>query len=150
MRIVRLSVVAGLLVIAGAAPGVAANYYVRATVGDDANDGSSPEKAWQSVGRLSSVMKAGDTAYVGPGLYRGTVEVENEGTVTDRVIFVGDPTGQHTGDPPGAVMIAGSDPVDESIFQPDASPGTYTATLPKRVWGVVEMDGLQYRYQNTL
>jgi parallel beta-helix repeat protein len=127
--------------------GAAATYYVRQTVGDDANDGLSPERAWRSVSRLSRAMQAGDTAYVGPGLYREQVTVMNGGTPDQRVVFIADTTGQHTGDPPGTVMLTGADPVDEGVFVPHTAPGVYTAELPYKVAGVVEMDGAQYRYR---
>ena len=94
-------------------------------------------------------MRAGDTAYVGPGLYREKVTVANSGTAQERITFIADSTGEHTGDPPGVVMIAGADPVDETIFLPHSTPGLYMAPSPERpVLGVAEMDGLQYRYTN--
>jgi parallel beta-helix repeat protein len=129
------------------APCLAATYYVRQTVGDDAHDGLSAATAWQRISKLSQAMRAGDTAYVGPGLYREQVTVMNGGTLDKRVVFVADTTGQHTGDPPGRVMITGADPVDESVFTPYSAPGVYTAELPYKVAGVVEMDGAQYRYK---
>jgi hypothetical protein len=96
---------------------------------------------------LGSAMHAGDTAYVGPGLYRDEIVVEHDGAPDARMTFVADSTGQHTGDPPGVVMLAGSEPVDGGIFAPGAAPGVYTTTFPAWVvWGVVEMDGPQRRY----
>ena len=132
-------------------PGVAgaATYYVRQTVGDDTHDGLSPQTAWQHLAKLSSAMHAGDVAYVGPGLYREGVVVENDGAPDARIVFVADTTGRHTGDPPGTVMVTGADPVDGTIFAPHAAPGVYTARLPFTVWGAVEMDGPQYRYGGT-
>ena len=127
----------------------AATYYVRQTVGDDTRDGLSPANAWQHIARLSSAMHAGDVAYVGPGLYRDTIVVENDGAPNARIVFVADTTGQHTGDPAGTVMVTGADPVDATIFAPHAAPGVYTAHIPAAVWGAVEMDGPQYRYGST-
>jgi hypothetical protein len=126
---------------------VAVTYYVRQTVGNDANDGLSAEKAWAGISKLSTAMQAGDTAYVGPGLYREQVTVMNGGTADKRVVFIADTTGQRTGDPPGVVMITGADPVDENVFTPQGAPGVYQADLPYKVAGVVEMDGAQYRYK---
>ena len=133
------------------APGVpaAATYYVRQTVGDDARDGLKPQTAWQHLSKLSSAMHAGDVAYVGPGLYRDEIVVENDGAPEARIVFVADTTGQHTGDPPGTVMVTGADPVDGTIFAPHTVPGVYTARIPSMVWGAVEMDGPQYRYGGT-
>lgn len=122
-------------------------YYVRQTVGDDANDGKSAKTAWQSISKLSSAMHAGDTAYVGPGLYRDQISVMNSGTAENTITFIADTTGQRTGDPPGVVMITGAEPVDESIFAPSSIPAVYKAQFTAyAVHGVVEMDGPQYRY----
>ena len=120
-------------------------YYVRQTVGDDANDGKSPKTAWRSISKLSAAMHAGDTAYIGPGLYRDKIVVLNEGAADARITFIADNTGQHTGDPPGVVMITGAEPIDESIFTRHA-PGVFKAKLTPPVLGLTEMDGPQYRY----
>ncbi|TMA38750.1 MAG: right-handed parallel beta-helix repeat-containing protein [Deltaproteobacteria bacterium] len=145
-RLVGAALVA-LLLVTGVAR--AATYYVRQTIGDDTHDGLGPQAAWQHLSKLSSAMHAGDVAYVGPGLYREEVVVENDGAPDARIVFVADTTGQHTGDPPGTVMVTGADPVDGTIFAPHASPGVYTARIPSTVWGAVEMDGPQYRYGGT-
>ena len=122
-------------------------YYVQQTVGDDANDGLSPKTAWRHVSKLSAAMRAGDTAYVGPGLYREQVSVANEGTAENPLTFIADTSGQHTGDPPGVVMVAGTELVDTGMFAPHSVPGVYTARFSAyRVLGIVEMDGAQYRY----
>ncbi len=133
--------------IAGAGPCAAATYFVRQSVGDDANDGLSAATAWKHVGRLSAAMQAGDTAFVGPGLYREEIEVQHDGSPEQRITFIADTTGQHTGDPPGVVMLTGAEPVDESLFVAQGPPGVYGAPFPAfQPWGVVEMDGPQYRY----
>lgn len=125
----------------------AATYYVRQTVGNDAADGQTPATAWRRISKLSSVMTAGDTAYVGPGLYRDAIAVKHDGTADERIVFTADPSGQHTGDPPGAVMITGAEPLNEDIFVAHAAPGVFEAPFPEHpVLGVVEMDGPQYRY----
>jgi parallel beta helix pectate lyase-like protein len=132
-----------------ASPAVAsaATYYVRSTVGDDSHDGLSPATAWKHPSMLGPAMHAGDTAYVGPGLYRDEIVVEHDGAPDARLTFVADTTGQHTGDPPGVVMLAGSEPVDGETFSAGSAPGVYTTAFPAWVvWGVVEMDGPQGRY----
>lgn len=138
-----------LAVTVGPRGAAAAEFYVRQTVGDDAHDGRSPGTAWRSLAKLSAAMHAGDTAYVGPGLYREQVDVQDDGRAEARIVFIADSTGQHTGDPSGAVVVAGSDPIDEALFTPHGPPGVYRAVLPAVVWGVVEMDGPQTRYGGT-
>jgi len=91
-------------------------FYLRQTLGDDGNDGRSPATAWRSLSKLDKALEAGDTAYVGPGLYRDAVFLRNSGTEEAPIRILGDPSGRHTGDPPGVVLIAGADPVDESVF----------------------------------
>ncbi len=143
----RLLLLVGALIVASPLEGVAATYYVRQTVGDDAHDGLTPETAWKSISNLSRAMRAGDTAYIGPGLYREQLTVLNEGTPEKPLIFIADTTGRQTGDPPGVVMITGADPVDENLFVPYSAPGVYTLQPGYHVASVVEMDGLQYRYR---
>ena len=123
-------------------------FYVRQTVGHDTNDGRSAQTAWGSISKLST-LEAGDTAIVGPGLYREMVLVRNSGTAEARIRFIADSAGRYTGDPPGIVMITGADPVDERLFEAHSEPGVYVFKLsdPRRhVLSVVEMDGEQYRY----
>jgi parallel beta-helix repeat protein len=125
-------------------------FYVRSTVGSDTNDGLSPERAWRSISMLSEAMRAGDTAFVGPGLYRDQIIVKASGSAERPIRFIADPAGERTGDPPGVVMIAGSDPAYEGAFEPYDSPGVYKADFSFHVAGVVEMDGPQYRYKSVL
>ena len=123
-------------------------FYVRQTVGADFQDGLSPERAFQSISMLSDVVRAGDTAYVGPGLYRDQIIVRGDGTEEYPIRFVADPEGKWTGDPPGPVVITGADVADERLFEPHTAPGVYKAAYPGRaVAGVVEMDGSQARYR---
>src|SRR5207253_10850934 len=88
----------------------ATTYYVRQTVGDDSHDGTSPETAWQRIGKLSAAMQAGDIAYIGPGLYREQISVLNDGASDKRITFIADTTGEDAGDPAGIVLITGADP----------------------------------------
>jgi parallel beta-helix repeat protein len=120
---------------------------VRQAAGNDGNDGRTPATAWQHIARLGTVMNAGDTAYIGPGLYRESVLLEHGGNAEARIAFVADPTGVRTGDAPGTVMVAGSDPVDEGIFTPAGPPGVFAASFTEYpVLGVVEMDGPEGPY----
>src|SRR5262249_9470229 len=83
--------------------------------------------------------------------------IQDPGTAEEKLTLVADTTGQHTGDPPGLVMITGADPVAAGMFVPHSVPGVYRASLAgvnlgrptfsdQLMWGVVEMDGDQYRY----
>ena len=135
------------MLLAGPADGTAATYYVRQTVGNDANEGVSPKTAWKHLEKLW-YLHAGDTAYVGPGLYREEIEVQNSGTPEARITFIADSSGKYTGDPPGLVMITGAEPVDGKIFVATSTPGVYSAQFPAYVvLGVTEMDSAQFRYQ---
>jgi hypothetical protein len=92
-------------------------------------------------------MAAGDTAYVGPGLYRETILVQQSGTPEARIAFVADPTGTHTGDPPGPVVVTGAEPVDAGRFTAAGMPGVFRAAFAEYpVLGVAEMDGPQPPY----
>lgn len=124
-------------------------FYIRQTIGNDSNDGLSPQTAWRSLSRLEKVMRAGDTVYVGPGLYREMVTVANSGTAEAWVTFIGDTTGEHTGDPPGTVMVSGADPLGDTVFVAQSTLGLYAAyKLKDHSLNAVEMDGAQYRYKN--
>jgi parallel beta-helix repeat protein len=126
-------------------------FYVRQTIGNDSYNGLSPQSAWASLSKLEEVMMAGDTVYVGPGLYREMVTVANSGTAEAWITFVGDTTGQRTGDPPGTVMVTGADPMDETVFVAQSTAGVYMASeLQGHSLRAVEMDGLQYRYKNAM
>jgi parallel beta-helix repeat protein len=125
----------------------ATEYYVRQSLGDDRHDGLSATTAWRSVAKLSQAMKAGDTAYVGPGLYREEIRVLHDGTPDRRIVFIADTTGQHTSDPPGTVMITGADPVDETSFVPHSVSPVFRSMVHRPPLGVVEMDGPQFRYR---
>jgi parallel beta-helix repeat protein len=122
-------------------------FFVRQTSGDDRSDGTSPEAAWRSIGRLSGALEAGDTAYVGPGLYRDQIVLRHGGAPNRRIRVLADAAGVYTHDRPGVVMLTGAEPVDERVFEPHGSPGAYKARFSDFVpVGVVEMDGPQLRY----
>jgi parallel beta-helix repeat protein len=79
--------------------------YVRATEGDDANLGTSPDDAFESIARATGLATDGDTIIVGPGVY-GPVDVNDRGgNESQPITIVADPTGVMTGDLPGAVIV---------------------------------------------
>jgi len=145
--IARVLGLAFAILVAVPGPVSSVTYYVRQLAGRDANDGRTPATAWRRIERLGAVMTAGDTAYVGPGLYRESVILQQGGTREARLTLVADPLGVRTGDPPGPVMISGAEPLDEAIFSRAPAAGVYSAPFPDfPVLGVVEMDGSQFPY----
>jgi parallel beta-helix repeat protein len=81
--------------------------FVRALVGDDANNGRTPQSALQSLRAAASRAIAGDTIIVGPGAYDRLLEPSG-GTEQNPISFVADPTGEATGDAAGDVVIDGA------------------------------------------
>ena len=127
------------------------NLYVRQMTGKDRNDGLSPQTALRSLSALGHRLRPGDVAYVGPGQYRESLVLLGGGTAEQPITLVGDNMGLHTGDPAGLVLIAGSDPIDETIFAPGTEAGVYLARIDgKPVLGVTEMDGQQFRYSRAM
>lgn len=85
-----------LFVAAASAHG--ADYFVRVT-GSNANNGTSPEAAWASVSHAVQRVGAGDTVYIGAGVYTGQLYMSNRGgTQNNPVRFVADTDGARTGD----------------------------------------------------
>jgi len=99
---VRLLFAVAVLATASNARMVAARtIYVR-VAGNDANDGSSPARALEHIGRAATVATPGDRVVVGPGTYR---EGEITPTAFARVSFVADRTGKEVGEPAGDVVV---------------------------------------------
>src|SRR5262249_4792318 len=48
--------------------------YVRLS-GDDANPGTSPDQALKTLGQAAKMLVPGTTVYVGPGRYRGRIDI---------------------------------------------------------------------------
>ncbi len=99
--------------------------YVRATEGSDANLGTSPDDAFQTIGRATGLSTDGDTIVVGPGVY-GVVDIDNvAGTESNPVIIRADPTGAATGDLPGPVIV-------------DANEGSFGFRLSRSTFIVID------------
>src|SRR3954454_6912896 len=75
------------------------NFFVRKT-GSDSNNGLSAGAAWLTIGKAltSGGVAAGDTVYIGAGIYRETVTASLTNPASE-VKFVGDIDGAFTGDP---------------------------------------------------
>lgn len=75
-----------------------ATYYVR-IIGNDANNGTSPQTAWRTLTKAlgSSGIGSGDTLYIGAGAYR-EYAIAVGGTYTAETFIIGDVDGSKTGD----------------------------------------------------
>lgn len=93
----RLSLVCWVVLLLSAPVVRADVYYMRAS-GNDKNDGRTPAKAVASLDRVSKLVKAGDTVYIGAGTYHGKVKFTPAGTADKPIRLIGDTTGAHTGD----------------------------------------------------
>lgn len=82
-------------------------YYVRVT-GSDGAAGTSPATAFLTIDKARSVMVAGDSTYVGSGLYREMVTLSASGSAGSLIAFIADVTGEQTGDA-GLVAITAVD-----------------------------------------
>jgi len=89
----------------GSQPPPSTTLYVR-TSGSDTNTGSSPDRALKSVARAGALLAPGVTVYVGPGRYKGRVDVVGvDATSRAPIQLIADPTGTHTGDAAGDVIL---------------------------------------------
>ncbi len=82
-------------------------YYVR-KAGNDSNAGTSTGAAWLTVDKAASTATAGDTVYIGAGIYRELVTLDNSGSSGSVISFVCDVDGKQTGDA-GLVIITAHD-----------------------------------------
>jgi hypothetical protein len=83
-------------------------YYV-GPGGNNANDGLSWANRKLTLGGAEAVVAAGDTVYVGVGVYRETLTVATSGSAGNPIVYVGDYTGAATDGVGGVVRITGSD-----------------------------------------
>jgi parallel beta-helix repeat protein len=92
----------------GGPPPPITTLYVRRS-GNDDNTGTSPDTALATVARAAQLLAAGVVVYVGPGTYKGAVDIVGVRTTKDHpAALVADPTGAQTGDAPGEVVIDGN------------------------------------------
>lgn len=79
--------------------------FVRAD-GNDTLDGLSPATAFASIGAAAQAAVPGDQIVVAPGRYvEGEIHLNNSGTPTQPIAFVGDSTGKLSGSAPGPVVV---------------------------------------------
>ena len=81
--------------------------YVRIT-GSDGASGRTPFRAFNTIGRAARETEAGVTVVVGPGRYR-ECNLKAAGRNKGLATFLADPSGDHTGDAPGAVIVDASE-----------------------------------------
>jgi parallel beta-helix repeat protein len=94
--------------------------YVR-TSGSDSNTGANPAIALRSISKAADISRSGSTVVVGPGTYpEGVTTV----VALQDVTFLADPSGQLTGDAPGAVVLDGTAAGEEAGFNLSNASGT--------------------------
>ena len=74
--------------------------------GSDGNDGRTPLTAWRTLPFAASQLGAGETLFVGPGLY-APFSLSQSGTVSAPIVIRGDVDGTYTGDAGDVVIDAG-------------------------------------------
>jgi parallel beta-helix repeat protein len=82
--------------------------FVRAEIGDDANDGRSPAQALRTIGAALAALpslSSGRTVVVGPGTYMERLDTIPSGTEEVPVVLLADPTGASTQESAGAVTL---------------------------------------------
>lgn len=77
--------------IAAALPAAAfaVDYYVDNRTGSDKNDGRSPERAFATIGKATSRLKAGDTLNLAPGKYYESIHIRSSGTPEKPIVING-------------------------------------------------------------
>src|SRR3972149_3668988 len=86
-------------------------YYVRKS-GSDAASGSSAGTAWLTIDKAANTMVAGDTVYVGAGVYRELVTMDTSGVSGSSISYIADVNGSKTGD--AGLVIISAYPSDET------------------------------------
>lgn len=84
-------------------------YYV-GPGGSDSNNGTTWALRKLTLNGAEDIpVVAGDTVYVGPGVYRETLTIDVSGSDGSPITYIGDVTGQNTDGMGGVVRITGSD-----------------------------------------
>lgn len=81
-------------------------YYVRRN-GNNGSAGTSAATAWLTIDYAASTVAAGDIIYIGAGFYAEKVTLDTSGSAGSVIKFIGDVTGEYTGDA-GLIIINGS------------------------------------------
>jgi len=93
-------------ILASALAANAATFYVRSS-GNDANSGTSPQRAFASITTAARyAVSPGDVVIVGPGHYQeGNITPGGSGAPALPIVLMGDSDGTSTGDAPGPVLV---------------------------------------------
>jgi hypothetical protein len=86
-----------------------ATYYVGSGGSDAASGLSWAARKLTLNGAEDVPVAAGDTVYVGPGVYRELLTVDVSGSAGQPVTYIGDVSGEHTDGVGGVVRVTGSD-----------------------------------------
>lgn len=93
-------------------------YYVRKT-GNDSNGGKSPASSFATIGKAAGVACAGDTIYVGAGVYNESgILPASSGSSGGYILYMADTSGAKTGDA-GPVVIDAIGKPDFGVFTPN-------------------------------
>ena len=99
--------------------------------GSDSNNGLSwANRKLTLTGVEDTPVTAGDTVYVGPGVYREQLTLDVSGSSGNEIEYVGDVTGEHTDGVGGFVRITGLDTDDDMS--------------PTRAW-LIDLNDKNYR-----
>lgn len=83
--------------------------------GSDTNDGSTWANRKETLGGVEAIVGAGDTVYIGPGVYRESVATNADGTSGNNIVYYGDVTGENTDGVGGVIRWTGLDSNDQSV-----------------------------------
>lgn len=96
-------------------------YFVRMT-GSDSNNGLTAAAAFLTLGKAATIVAAGDTVWVGAGVYRETLTISTSGTNGSPVTWTADVDGAQTGDA-GEVRLNPVTPNDFTNVAPNTIVG---------------------------
>ncbi len=87
-------------------PSFAQNLWVDANLGNDSNDGLTPEMALQTIQAAANLAQAGDTINIQAGIYRESITPLNSGTADNPIVYKAVDK--------GTVILRGSQPIKNS------------------------------------
>jgi hypothetical protein len=87
----------------------ARTYYVVATNGNDAKDGTTPQTAFRTIQHAADIVQPGDRVIVKAGVYNEFIQIRYSGTESQKIIFEGErgPNGEYLSIIDPSVRITG-------------------------------------------